>query len=214
MRDLRELLPDYLLGQLSLAETREVEAWLEASPQARAELESLESALFALPQGLVPVNPPPHLWGEVTKRLHSKPLGRSRSLWVGGIAAAFLVLAGWGIFSFASYRALQAEQAQLAHWLALPAQWHLLKNAEGEGIGSMIWTKDGGCLIVMRDPPPAGKVYQAWGSEKGRKVSLGTFRGRIYETTFLGFDRIGVSLEPPGGNLQPTEPLISIPIQG
>jgi hypothetical protein len=214
MRDLRELLPDYLLGQLSPEETHEVEAWLEASPEARAELKSLESTLFALPEELAPVNPPPRTWGEVRKHLHAKPLGRPRLLWVGGIAAAFLVLAGWGIFSFAGYRALQAEQARVAYWLALPADWRLLKNAKGEGIGSMIWTEDGGCLIVMRDPPPAGKVYQAWGTQKGRKVSLGTFRGRVYETSFLGFDRMGVSLEPPGGNPQPTEPLGSIPIQG
>lgn len=212
MRELRELLPDYLLGQLDPQEAQVVRAWLEASPEAREELKSLESTLFALPESLTPVNPPPRLWGEVRKRLRPKPLGRT--LWAGGIAAALLVLAGWGIFAFAGYRALQAEQARLAYWLSLPAEWRLLKNAAGEGIGSMIWTEDGGCLIVMRDPPPAGKVYQAWGSEKGRKVSLGTFRGRVYETSYLGFDRMGVSLEPPGGNPEPTEPLASIPIGG
>ncbi|WP_174422432.1 anti-sigma factor domain-containing protein [Calidithermus chliarophilus] len=208
----RDLLPDYLLGQLEPEEARRLEEQLERSPELRAELEALRAALFRLPDQLAPVTPPPRAWQGIQARTR-----RGRGVpwpWVTGIAAGLaLVFASFGLYEWQALRALRAEQAKVAHWLSEPeGKWRAIKNARGEGVGTMIWLEDGGCLIVMKDPAPEGKVYQAWGRKGDKPVSLGVFRGRVYETRFEGFERMGVSLEPPGGSAQPTEPLGSVSV--
>jgi hypothetical protein len=210
--ELRDLLPDYLLGQLEPEEARRLEAQLERSPELRAELESLRAALFRLPEQLAPVAPPPGAWPRIQNRLP----GRRLLPWprIAAVAAGLaLLLAGVGLYQLQGIRALQAEQATIARWLAIPeGRWRVIKNAQGEGIGTMIWLEDGSCLIVMKDPPPRGRVYQAWGRKDGQPVSLGIFQGRTYETRYEGFERMGVSLEPPGGSSRPTQPLGSVPV--
>lgn len=210
--ELRDLLPDYLLGQLEPEEARRLEAQLERSPELRAELESLRAALFRLPERLAPVTPPPGAWQHIQNKLS----GRRLLPWprIAAVAASLaLLLAGAGLYQLQSLRALQVEQAIIARWLAIPeGKWRAIKNAQGEGIGTMIWLEDGSCLIVMKDPAPRGRVYQAWGRKDDQPVSLGVFRGRIYETRYEGFERMGVSLEPPGGSPRPTQPLGSVPV--
>lgn len=210
--ELRDLLPDYLLGQLDPEEARRLEEQLERSPELQAELDSLSAALFKLPEQLAPVPPPPGAWWRIRQRLQ----GRRLLPWprIAAVAAGMaLLFAGIGLYQFYSIRALQAEQAKIAYWLAIPeGRWRTIKDAQGEGIGTMIWLEDGSCLIVMKDPAPRGRVYQAWGRKDGQPVSLGVFRGRLYETHFNGFERMGVSLEPPGGSPQPTKPLGSVPV--
>ncbi|WP_018465159.1 anti-sigma factor domain-containing protein [Calidithermus timidus] len=210
--ELRDLLPDYLLGQLDPQEAGQLEAQLERSPELRAELDSLRAALFKLPERLAPVPPPPRAWQRIQNRLH----GRRLLLWprIATVAAALaLLFAGIGLYQFQSLRTLQAEQAKIARWLAIPeGKWRAIKNAQGEGIGTMVWLEDGSCLIVMKDPAPRGRVYQAWGRKDGQSVSLGIFQGRVYETRYTNFERVGVSLEPPGGSPQPTQPLGSVPV--
>lgn len=210
--EFRDLLPDYLLGQLDSEEARRLEAQLERSPELQAELNSLRAALFRLPEQLAPITPPPRVWSRIQKRLR----GRRLLPWpqIAAVAASLaLVFAGIGLYQLQSLRALQAEQAKIARWLAIPeGKWRAIKNAQGEGIGTMIWLEDGSCLIVMKDPAPRDRVYQAWGRKDGQPVSLGIFRGRVYETRYEGFERMGVSLEPPGGSPQPTQPLGSVPV--
>jgi hypothetical protein len=135
-----------------------------------------------------------------------------------GWAAAALVLlvlglGGWGVGLYRQYQALAQEQAKLARWLADPeVKWQLIKNSQGQAFGTMLWREEGPCLMVLREPPPPGKVYQAWGRKSGAEpVSLGVFSGRVFETNYEGFDFMGVSLEPPGGSPQPTEPLGRVP---
>ncbi|RIH90663.1 Anti-sigma-K factor rskA [Calidithermus terrae] len=204
----RELLPDYLLGQLEPEEARRLEEQLERSPELRAELEALRAALFRLPDQLPPVTPPPRTWQGIRARVR-----RGRGVpwpWVAGIAAGLaLVFAGFGFYQGQALRALRAEQAKVAHWLSEPeGKWRAIKNAQGEGVGTMIWLEDGGCLIVMKDPAPEGKVYQAWGvgGTVAQPIPLETFRGRVVTLRLPSpAVALAISEEPGGGSQTPTD---------
>ncbi|MCX7782846.1 MAG: anti-sigma factor [Meiothermus sp.] len=211
MKDLRELLPDYALGLLQGEEKAQLEQALQSSPVLRQELLELQAVLLRLPEGLPPVAPSPRVWAQIQQRAFPK---RKFLPWV---AAALVLLGlglgGWGVGLYQHYQALVEEQAKVTRWLADPeVKWQLIKNSEGQAFGTMLWREEGPCLMVLREPPPAGKVYQAWGRKSGADpVSLGVFSGRVFETDYEGFDFMGVSLEPPGGSPQPTEPLGRVP---
>ncbi|MER3482685.1 MAG: anti-sigma factor, partial [Meiothermus sp.] len=115
---------------------------------------------------------------------------------------------------YAQNRVLAQEQAKVSSWLANPkAEWKLIKDAHGQAFGTMLWLPDGRCLMILGEAAPKGKVYQAWGRRAGETpISLGTFSGRVFETHYKEFEFVGVSLEPPGGSPQPTQPLGRVPV--
>lgn len=211
MKDLRELLPDYALGLLEGEEKAQLEQALQSSPELRQELTELREVLLRLPESLPPVAPPPRVWVQIQHKTHPR---RNFLRWVAAMLVLLgLGLGGWGVGLYRQYQTLAQEQAKLARWLADPeVKWQLIKNSEGLSFGTMLWREEGPCLMVLREPPPPGRVYQAWGRKNGEEpVSLGVFSGRVFETDYEGFDFMGVSLEPPGGSPQPTEPLGRVP---
>ncbi|MCX7600615.1 MAG: anti-sigma factor [Meiothermus sp.] len=211
MKDPRELLPDYALGLLEGEEKAQLEQALQTSPALRQELSELQAVLLRLPEGLPPVAPPPGVWARIQRRAFPK---RNYLPWAAAVLVLLgLWLGGWSVGLYRQYQALAQEQALLARWLADPeVKWRPIKNSEGRAFGTMLWREEGPCLMVLKEPPPAGKVYQAWGRKSGADpVSLGVFSGRVFETNYEGFDFMGVSLEPPGGSPQPTEPLGRVP---
>jgi len=58
-KHIEELLPFYALDALSNEEKELVEAYLKAHPEARQQIEEMESAVTALPYGVPPVEPSP-----------------------------------------------------------------------------------------------------------------------------------------------------------
>ncbi len=213
MSEIRELLPEYLLGSLGEDERLRVERALASSPELRAELDELHNTLFTLAETLDPVPPPEAAWEKIRSRLGQ---GKVSTLWpsLAAVAATLaLAFAGLSALQYQTVRSLRAEEAKIASWLANPeAEWRILKDAQGRAFGTLFWTKGGGYLIVLSEPAPANKVYQAWGRKNGEPVSLGVFRGRVFETRYQGFERVGVSLEPMGGSQKPTKPLGSVPV--
>lgn len=209
MKDLRELLPDYALGLLEGEEKAQLEQALQSSPELQAELSELRAVLYRLPESLPPVAPPPRVWAQVQRRVSRR---RDFLRWA-AVALILLGLGGFGVEQHRHYRALAEEQAKLARWLSDPeVKWQPIQNDQGQAFGTMLWREEGPCLMVMREPPPRGKVYQAWGRKHGAPpVSLGVFTGRVFETNYEGFDLMGISLEPPGGSPEPTQPLGRVP---
>lgn len=211
MTDLRELLPDYALGLLEGEEKVRLEQALQSSAELRQELAELRVVLLRIPESLRPEVPPPGVWAKIQHKAFPR---RNFLRWV-AVAAVLIVLGlgGWSLDQYHRYRALAEEHAKVARWLADPeAKWRLIRNAEGKSFGTMLWTEDGRCLMILSEPPPAGKVYQAWGRKtEGDPISLGVFTTRVFETSYEGFAFVGVSLEPPGGSPQPTQPLGRVP---
>lgn len=109
-------------------------------------------------------------------------------------------------------RELSREQQKVAGWLSRPdVTTEQLLDAQGERLGSVLTLSDGRALFVMRERPPGGSSYQAWGQRGGERVSLGVSDGSLLAVPYTGFDTIGVSLEPRGGSPQPSRPLGRVP---
>jgi anti-sigma-K factor RskA len=60
LRQIEELLPFYALDALNDEERELVEAYLKEHPEARRQVEEMESAVSALPYGVPPTEPSPH----------------------------------------------------------------------------------------------------------------------------------------------------------
>ena len=71
---------------------------------------------------------------------------------------------------------------------------------------------DGKALIVPLSDAPNGNTYQAWGRSKGTPYPLGLTHGKPLVVQYAGFERVGLSLEPPGGSEKPTHPLGSVEV--
>lgn len=71
----KELFSDYLDGELSPEQTREVKAHLDECAACRAELEALERTLQSL-SGLSPLPPPPDFGRKVQQRIRRRSSGR------------------------------------------------------------------------------------------------------------------------------------------
>jgi anti-sigma-K factor RskA len=78
--DLRieELLPFYVLDALTDEERELVEAYLSEHPEARAQVQELQSGASALPYGVPPVEPPRHVREALMARIASDERARSQ----------------------------------------------------------------------------------------------------------------------------------------
>ncbi len=139
--------------------------------------------------------------------------------WLTAACAACLVLAGGGLFG--AYRAeltlqqLRAEQALVTEFLSAPnAQTATLYDDADQEVGAAL-LRPGEALFVLAEPPPDRRVYQAWGHtsddwspQSGEQLtSLTVSQNSVFGVSTQGFASLYLSLEPPGGSPQPTDPL-------
>ncbi len=75
---IEELLPFYALGALTDEEKELVEAYLREHPEARKQMDEMQSASSALPYGVAPVEPPRRVKGELMKRVSAEVEARER----------------------------------------------------------------------------------------------------------------------------------------
>lgn len=92
----RDLMPWYLSGTLSPAETKAMEAWLQDDPEARVELEAWER-VRSLVAGQPEPEPSPAVWRRVQSRLQAEASDRQVSMlprlaWGLALAVGVLVL--------------------------------------------------------------------------------------------------------------------------
>lgn len=214
----RELLPEYLTDQLEPSERKAVEEHLGTCPPCQAEGRELEETLFSMARSVAPVAPSPKVWQAIQAQIQTPvppllvPAPRP-PVW--RVFAVFgIVMLGWVGYLFYMYRSSSNESVRIERWQAQPEVKKIdLKSYQGEKYGVVMWMPDGRCLFVIMKPPPSGQVYQAWGRKAGEPVSMGTFEGRTLEYVCegQGFERILVSVEPPGGSPRPTKSLGSVP---
>ena len=220
MKHPTELLPDYALGELTPEEARLVEAHLARCPTCRAELRELQEGLVKLAESVPEARAPQGGWENIQARLAQRSTGEvtpkrpQRAFWQPWLVAASLLIAAsglwWGVEQQQGYAQLRGEQRKVAGWLSRSdVVTRQLLDEQGERLGSVLTLSDGRALFVLREPPPAGSSYQAWGQRDGERVLLGVSDSSLLEVPYTGFDFIGLSLE--GGSSQPSRPLGRVP---
>ncbi len=143
------------------------------------------------------------------------------------IAACAALLLVTGVFGYQTGRtnlALRAEQALITRFLSAgTVQAVALYDESDTLIGNTLVARgepqdanlENRALFVLAEPPPGGRVYQAWGhvnddwepSSSEQLTSLEVSRDEVFEVSTQGFASLYLSLEPPGGSPQPTDPL-------
>ena len=207
-----DLLPDYLLGELSPEEVRKIETHLENCAACREELARLAAPVALLTEALPQSRPPERVWETLRVRF-SQELGddepenvtvlaeparastRPVYPWLLAACLALAVTGGslfWGVRSNDAYRQARAETQLLSSFLAQPqVQKVVLENVIGssrtESPGSVLLTPAGTALFVLADAAPQGRTYQAWGH-----TSSDWDPDRGEELTSLGVSRSGV----------------------
>jgi anti-sigma-K factor RskA len=76
---IEELLPFYALDALNDEERELVESYLAEHPEAREQMKDLHAGASALPYGISPVEPPPHVKESLMMRVNADAKARARS---------------------------------------------------------------------------------------------------------------------------------------
>jgi RNA polymerase sigma-70 factor (ECF subfamily) len=114
----------------------------------------------------------------------------------------------WGYQRHQVYQQLVQEQRTVANWLArADVEARPVQNRERQRVGSVLLLPDGRALFVLREPPARGSAYQAWGHTENDLASLTVSERPVFEVQWAGYDSLYLSLEPPGGSVEPTVPL-------
>jgi anti-sigma-K factor RskA len=229
---MNEKLTDYVLGLLSEEEKRDFESHLATSAEARQELVRLQKVLVTMAEA-VPSRTPRTTFATIQAKLSAptssppsetnyvaptkKPAKFSSWFYPLALAASLLVAIGslwWGFSSRQEAQRIEAENEKITHWLSYgDIKIVALADANNNPLGSVFVSPRDYALFILDNPPPAGKTYQAWGRVNDTITSLAVADSRLIEVNCEGFERIGVSLEPPGGSPQPTEPLGGIALE-
>jgi len=209
MEHVDALLPEYLAGDLDPQARARVEAHLQACVRCREELRGWERAFFAPAEALLPVPPPEGTWEGIRARLRRARRGRgwARTLFLAAaLAGAFLLGAYWGQRSSEQ----EALRERVVYWASDPqARWRYLQG-DGERLGLLLWREDGRCLLLLREPPPPGRVYRLWGEAGGGLHPLGQTRDRVLEADYRGFRTPVLSPEDPSLGRAPGRALVRL----
>ena len=218
-----DYLSEYVLGELAPQDAREIEAHLATCESCRAEVRTLRETLVTLVEHVPPATPPADAWKGIEARLgvanDAPPKVTSAQNWQPlALAASLLIALGgvlWGFQEQQSYSQIQREQRKVAGWLSRPdVAAQQLTDAAGERLGSVLTLSDGRALFILRDAPPAGSSYQAWGySAYGdTAVDLGVTSRTLLEVPYTDYEVLEISLEPERGSAQPTQALGRVPV--
>ncbi|NBC95760.1 MAG: hypothetical protein GVY27_05340, partial [Deinococcus-Thermus bacterium] len=99
-----------------------------------------------------------------------------------------------------------AEQARLVRWLARGDATLVRLAVAPDGLphGSIVVLPDDRALIALRELPPDGRSYQAWGVRDGAFEPLAVFDTRTAEVDGAPYTELAVSVEATGGAPSPS----------
>ena len=219
-KGLEDSLVAYALGTLSPREAAEVEAYLEAHPEAartvRDYLTVLSELVMTLPPEPVPAGAEKALLARVrrgTPEENGEATGEVPSWrwWLGAGMAAKVAAGLW--LSRPVYPPEVRER--LRFYSAKPgATESPLLDPEGRPVGTRVTLPNQQMFLAFDKVPPEERVYQAWCLSEGEARALGTWEGYTFLAEALTpGGTLAVTLEPPGGSPQPTsEPQALVPL--
>ena len=221
--DVHRLTASYALDALDPHEEAEFEAHLSGCPPCREELAALRETAALLAYGAEAAPPAPALRERILAQARAErpnvvPL---RPRWalpaaLATAAAAACVAIGLGVWATSLSSQLEQERdaradegEAIAVALDPNAEHFRVQGADG----TLVVAEGGQAALVLVDlePPPAGKVYEAWVSADGEEMlPAGTFEpgsGRsVVRLTRPVPARglVAVTVEPGGGSEQPS----------
>jgi anti-sigma-K factor RskA len=226
------ILEQYLLGQLSADEAREVEAYARQYPAIRAELDAIERSLESYAQ-LHGKTPPAGTLGRILQKINapvttaisSNQVLQNRLRLIRGIAAVF-VLFSLGLATYIGLDKQKQTQVKqqllacdtLAQELAvLQQELNFLKDIDTRPVvmnGTPVAPNADSRRVYLGNldlpVPPVGKQYQLWAIVNDTPVSMGVFdlparAGAFLEVPFVAdAQAFAISLEDAGGKATPT----------
>lgn len=213
----RDVLLEYVMGSLTPEREKEVAAYLRQNPAEAAWVRDMFEtvATVALDQepASVPASAASDLLTRIRKQSESKarpvtsgpkPRSRAHWAWLGmglGVLLAVSVWFGGGKLAFENYQIAQQLKRMCAQ-----STCQVLEDENQNNIGTLVRNQDNTLLVVFKNNPPQGQVYQGWEISESGAASIGVYQGRIMKMSqplSLG-NTFGVTLEPPGGSPQPT----------
>jgi anti-sigma-K factor RskA len=230
---MNEKLTDYVLGLLSEEEKRDLEHHLATNAEDRQELARLQKVIVTLTEA-VPSQLPRTTFATIQAKLSTsassptpsepksvnptkQPAKFSSWFYPLALAASLLLAIGslwWGFSLRQAAQRIKTENDTLNEWLAYgDLMMTSLKDEGNNTVGTVLVSPRDYALFVLNTPPPTGKIYQAWGTVDNAITSLAVADSKLIAVNCEGFERIGVSLEPPGGSPQPTQPLSEIALE-
>ncbi len=222
--EVRERLPEYVVGWLEEDERRALEEHLEQCPSCREEARAYHETTAVLASLVPQVAPRPQLKAQTLSRLHRRPLRpwprawMYRAAWMAlAILMAVLLFNNWRLWT--RVQALQTTPAATptsAFRLVLLYGTQHMPQAQGALL--LVPQETEAVLVVKNLPPPEpGWAYQLWLIRPGgQRVSGAVFSvPSAWDWTVVEvlspeplahFQAFGVTLEPEGGSPQPTGP--------
>jgi hypothetical protein len=169
---------------------------------------SCRAAYLEALTAMAPEEPVPPSWEEELRgRLRPRPQGARRRVLALGLATLLLALVG--PFGLRTWQRALAERRFFALAAEPGARLMPLLEPGGRQTGWALRTPGGEVLLLLKSPPPPGRVYQAWLIQDGNRKSLGLSPTPLLELGPLPEGSlVGVSVEPPGGSPAPTTPSV------
>lgn len=225
-------LPDdlaaYALGILDPADAQPVERHLAGCPECRGALAEIQEAVESLAWAAPEAEPDPRLRAKVLAGLERRPGGlrarprlRRPVRLLAVVAALLLFGLGFTTATLLMRPATTSPETTEISRVFDPAKVETVRlqptelapqvSARAYYVGNQ---RDIVLAVDALPPPPPGKVYQLWANAGGRRWSAGTFAGERSVYRFacpreMGvYDAIGVTLEPAGGQPEPTGPRV------
>jgi Anti-sigma-K factor rskA, C-terminal/Putative zinc-finger len=233
-------LPGYLLGDADPRTATALEVHLSGCPCCQEELDRQAEVLGRLGTLAAPATPPAELRERVLARLDEpaelqpsfrQPIRPARWLRPLLVAAAVVILVLGDSVAYL-YRNLDQARSELAagrsrdaeaRWiLAEPSATIPLVAGNGVGAYGTLFLAPGGTQAVMvidkLPPAPAGRLYQVWLVQDGRRTSAALFTAAQGNGAQLllsapqplrSYQSLGITLEPaPRGSSGPTTPKV------
>jgi anti-sigma-K factor RskA len=214
-----QLAAEYVLGTLRGPARRRFERWRISSPLVAQRCLFWEEHLIPLARELRPIQPPPHLWQSIRRRLNlTPPRSRTRPAYALAIAASVLMVVILGVVVYwSTTRPGTLSEVATISAPAGAAAWRVEIYAER---GQMI------VHAGQLPPHPANRDFELWALPTGGSpVSLGvlpvggTARRELSEAQRQALShatQIAVTVEPTGGSPtgQPTStPIFVVPLR-